>query len=115
LTTGTCPALIRTAAECFEGATTLGISPKLITSNATINDKTQPKGCFLMSKGSTFSAVFNNATDDGATCGSSTHVAGSTKSLVELTVDLEAKNNTATITMAVRVPGVLVIVLVIIF
>ena len=98
---GTCPTLIRTATECFQGATTLGIASSAITSNATINDKTQPRGCFLMSKGDTYSAVFNNATDDAATCGSSTHVTGSTKSLVELTVDLEAKTNTATITMTV--------------
>eukprot|EP00730_Choanoeca_flexa_P014858 TRINITY_DN6649_c0_g2_i2.p1 TRINITY_DN6649_c0_g2~~TRINITY_DN6649_c0_g2_i2.p1 ORF type:complete len:719 (+),score=185.41 TRINITY_DN6649_c0_g2_i2:78-2234(+) len=100
LTTGTCPTLVRSPADCFQGATRVGIDPRLIKANTTINDPKQPRGCFLVVKDNSYTAVYNNATNDGATCGSSTHVKGTAKSLVELTVDLDASNNnTATITM----------------
>jgi len=100
---GTCADKILTASECFAAASTIGFpsGSKFVTEEGSTT--TLPTGCSATALGNGTVHVFFNTEGGGAECGDSgkvTVTAGSTVSLVTVSVHLDATADVATITLA---------------
>lgn len=105
VTENTCPSSISTASECFDAAPKLLGSSGFTTFNNTyITDATLPAGCLAASDADArvVHVMFNRVQADAAAqCGDGVQaLSGQTQSLVNVKVDVDAKADLVTITLA---------------
>jgi hypothetical protein len=101
LKSGSCKPDITDAAVCFDAAAELGMSP--ITQNITVNNPKLPSGCSVTASAGGYEINFNTNPKPTAKCGAPDpsgvvpRVAGRQEDLVNVSLDLDAKSDKATI------------------